>query len=61
MFGILNIVLNSKYLHIIWEDLKSVYKLISSNTKIIDFKSKVDLFSACAKFITDKSTPKGGS
>ena len=32
MYGILNIVLNSKYLHIIWEDLKSVYKLISNNT-----------------------------
>lgn len=53
MYGILNIVLNSKYLHIIWADLKSVYKLIANNNEVVDFKTKVDLFSACATFIAD--------
>lgn len=61
MYGILNIVLNSKYLHIIWADLKTVYKLIANNTEVVDFKTKVDLFTACATFIADASSQKGGS
>ncbi len=61
MYGILNIVLNSKYLHIIWEDLNSIYKLIATNTEVVDFKTKVDLFTACATFIADASSLKGGS
>lgn len=56
MYGILNIVLNSKYLHIIWEDLTSIYKLIATNTEVVDFKTKVDLFTACATFIVDSSS-----
>ena len=61
MFGILNIVLNSKYLNIIWEDLKSVYKLIGQNTEVVDFKTKVNIFTACATFIAENSSQKGGS
>jgi hypothetical protein len=53
MYGILNIVLNSKYLHIIWADLKSVYKLIANNNEVVDFKTKVDIFTACASFISE--------
>ena len=53
MYGILNIVLNSKYLSVVWTDLKSVYKLIANNKEVVYFKTKVDLFTACATFIAD--------
>lgn len=32
-----------------------MYKIVSKNTEVIEFKTKVDLFSACATFITQKS------
>ena len=51
----LNIALNPKYLHCIWKDLRLIYKIVSKNSDVIEFKTKVDLFSACATFITEKS------
>jgi hypothetical protein len=54
MYGLLNIALNYQYLYLIWDDLKKIYKLVSQNTEIVDFMTKVDLFSACAKFIAEK-------
>ena len=32
-----------------------MYKIVSKNTEVIEFKTKVDLFTACATFITQKS------
>lgn len=50
MYGVLNIALNPRYLHVIFKDLKQIYKIAFRNTDIIEFKTKVDLFSACAKY-----------
>jgi len=53
LYALLNIALNSKYLHCVWQDLRLIYKVVSKNTEVVEFKTKVDLFSACAKFITN--------
>ena len=55
LYALLNIALNPKYLHCIWKDLKLLYKIVSKNSDVVEFKTKVDLFSACATFITEKS------
>ena len=51
LYGLLNIALNSKYLHLIYLDLKKIYKIVFKNQIQVEFKTKVDLFSACAKYI----------
>ena len=55
LYAIVNIALNPKYLKCMWQDLRLIYKIVSKNTEVIEFKTKVDLFSACAAFITQKS------
>lgn len=50
LFGLVNIALNKKYLHLIYQDLKKIYKLALKNKKI-DYKTKVDLFTECSKFL----------
>ena len=55
LYALLNIALNPKYLHCLWRDLRLIYKIVSKNTEVIEFQTKVDLCSACAKFITQKS------
>eukprot|EP00347_Sterkiella_histriomuscorum_P023636 403333912 len=50
LFGLVNIALNKKYMHLIYQDLKKIYKIALKNQKI-DFKTKVDLFSECSKFL----------
>ena len=52
LYGLLNIALNSKYLYLIWQDLRKLYKIVFKNKDIIDYRTKVDLFSACAKYIS---------
>ena len=37
-------------MHLIYQDLKKIYKIALKNQKI-DFKTKVDLFSECSKFL----------
>lgn len=32
-----------------------IYKIVFKNTDVVEFKTIVDLFSACAKFITSKT------
>ena len=53
LYALLNIALNPKYLHCVWQDLRLIYKVVSKNKEVVEFKTKVDLFSACAKFITN--------
>ncbi len=62
LYGLLNIALNPTYLNCIWQDLRLIYKIVSKNTDVIEFKTKVDLFSSCVKFITESSLPdqRGG-
>ena len=48
LFGLINIALNKRYMHLIYPDLKKIHKLGIRNSKI-DFKTKVDLFSECSK------------
>jgi hypothetical protein len=55
LFGLVNIALNKKYMHLIYQDLKKVHKIALKNNKI-DYKTKVDLFSECAKFLAKIST-----
>lgn len=55
LFGLVNIALNKKYMHLIYQDLKKIYKIALKNPKI-DFKTKVDLFSECSKFLAKISS-----
>lgn len=55
LFGLVNIALNKKYMHLIYQDLKKVHKIALKNPKI-DFKTKVDLFSECSKFLAKISS-----
>ncbi len=55
LYGLLNIAMNHKFLDCIWQDLKMIYKIVFKNTEVIEFKTIVDLFSACAKFISIKT------
>lgn len=55
LFGLVNIALNQKYLHLIYQDIKKVYKIAFRNPKI-DFKTKVDLFTECSKFLAKISS-----
>ena len=55
LFGLVNIALNKKYMHLIYQDLKKIYKLALKNSKI-DYKTKVDLFSECSKFLAKLSS-----
>ena len=48
LFGLINIALNKRYMHLIYPDLKKIHKLGIKNNKI-EFKTKVDLFSECSK------------
>mmetsp|Transcript_14447 Transcript_14447/g.14054 ORF Transcript_14447/g.14054 Transcript_14447/m.14054 type:complete len:143 (+) Transcript_14447:851-1279(+) len=51
LFGLVNIALNKKYMHLIYQDLMKIHYKALKNTKI-DFKTKVDLLSECSKFLT---------
>lgn len=50
LFGLVNIVLNQNYMHLIYQDLKKIHKIALKNNKI-EFKTKVDLFLECSKFL----------
>ena len=54
LFGLVNIALNKKYMHLIYKDLKKIYKIALRNDKI-DYKTKVDLFTECSKFLAKLS------
>ncbi len=58
MYGLINIALNSKYLHLIWKDMRKIYKLAFQNKDIVDYKTKVDLFSASAKHLARLLEPQ---
>lgn len=50
IFGLVNIALNKKYMHLIYQDLKKIHKIAIKNPKI-DFKTKVDLLTETSKFV----------
>jgi len=54
LFGLVNIVLNQNYMHLIYQDLKKIHKIALKNNKI-EFKTKVDLFLECSKFLAKLS------
>jgi hypothetical protein len=55
LFGLVNIILNQNYMHLIYQDLKKIHKIALKNNKI-EFKTKVDLFLECSKFLAKLST-----
>jgi hypothetical protein len=42
-------------MHLIYQDLKKIHKIALKNNKI-EFKTKVDLFLECSKFLAKLST-----
>lgn len=50
LFGLINLALNKKVLHLIHHDLIVIHRLAEKSNKI-DFKTRVDLFSEISKFI----------
>lgn len=54
LFGLVNIILNQNYMHLIYQDLKKIHKIALKNNKI-EFKTKVDLFLECSKFLAKLS------
>ena len=52
LFGLVNIALNKKNLRMIHRDLKNIHMMALKNEKV-DFKTNVDLFSECSKFLSE--------
>jgi len=50
LFGLVNIALNKKIMHVIFNDLKTIHRLADKSGKI-DFKIRVDMFTEIAKFV----------
>ena len=55
LFGLVNIILNQNQMHLVYQDLKKIHKIALKNNKI-EFKTKVDLFLECSKFLARLST-----
>jgi hypothetical protein len=52
LVGLFNIALNPKYIGQIWHDLKRIYKEVFRSK--MEFRSQVDLFSACSRYLTSQ-------
>jgi hypothetical protein len=57
LFGLVNIALNKRVMHIIFKDLKTIHRIAEKSQKI-DFKTRVDMFTEISKYVAMVSRSK---